>query len=77
MENKNTLRTPWTVERNSRYRGLFNVYDCDGNAIVKEIKGVALLIAAAPSTKKQLDELLSLLAAKEGHQAGEPVKGGK
>lgn len=56
----NALRTPWNVEENSRRRGLFNVYDRDGKLIVNDkIKEVAEFIAAAPDTKKRLDELLS------------------
>ena len=45
----NEMRMPWRVEENSRYRGLWDVYDCDGNQIVAgKIKEVARLIAAAP-----------------------------
>ena len=56
----NTLRTPWSAEPTDRWPSLFSVYDCDGNVVAAaKSKEVAGLIAAAPDTKRRLDELLS------------------
>jgi hypothetical protein len=59
MENKNTLRTPWTVEPLGRWPTLLTVYDCDGNVVAAaKSEEVARLIANAPATRAHLDAML-------------------
>lgn len=56
---QNTLRTPWAIEPTDRWRGLFNVRDCDGNVIAAaKAEEVARLIATAPATRALLDGFL-------------------
>jgi len=56
---ENAIRMPWIIEQSLRWPGLFTVYDCDGNVIAGDkIKEVAELIAAAPETKRLLDEMI-------------------
>jgi hypothetical protein len=59
----NSLRAPWEIMQNSSYPSLYDVYDCDGNPIVKaKILEVAQLIAAAPKLQETAEQFARILS---------------
>lgn len=56
------LRTPWEMKKCDRRKGLYSVYDCDGNVIAPaKVKEIAQLIVAAPDMLEAIESMLATL----------------